>query len=169
MESRDTCLPVKDQEGQRNKVKVELSTHIPSLKRSVQRRLCLSPYAPAPALAPAGPLPEWGKGPPSVQLLSTSNPLPTAAAVLAPSISSNTEWKGGMRRGASGVSGWGNFGSCLRRSCLRLLREGAQGDVFPLALGEVVGCEWVFVCLGEPLFTEENRIGTSWQCYNFHE
>lgn len=44
-----------------------------------------------------------------------------------------------MRRGASGVSGWGNFGSCLRRSCLRLLREGAQGDVFPLALGELWG------------------------------
>lgn len=62
VESRDTCLPVKDQEGQRNKVKVELSACIPSLERSVWRRPCLSPYAPARA----GTLPSGGRALPSL-------------------------------------------------------------------------------------------------------
>lgn len=88
-----------------------------------------------------------GKGPPSSLLpLSSCCPPPTPSPLLQlsrlhqshPTLGGR---RGTRRRGASGVSGWGHFGSCLRRSCLRLLREGAQGDVFPLALGGSCGVQ----------------------------
>lgn len=93
------CLMTRRAES---KVRGELEAQIPLLKEKCTEETCLSPSSPALA----GILPRQGKGPPSVQLLSTPLPPRPAAAVLAPSISSKAGWKEGDegRGGLSGVS-----------------------------------------------------------------